>query len=196
MNIQGTYLHYSQIWLAFQQIQYQQQIYQLWYHQLYQLYLQYCQSNFLNPFVQSSFNLFYQFYFKVMLPQPPTPSPPPAVPTTPYISPLTELLPRQSKQLYVEPKENEKSFPNLMNIILKTSFEYQVMLSLPGNTTIKEMFERYMQKLNLPIEHLEKDLVFLFDGRKVDPFSNEPISSKFRNNIFIIVLDQGGIIGG
>ena len=108
---------------------------------------------------------------------------------------MKELLPRGDQTLKVETKSNEMLSPNLMNIAFKASSGLNVILNIPGNITVKELFERYMNKIQLPLIHLWNDLQFLYNGTKVDPFSMNYVGAVFKNNITITVFDQGGVIG-
>ena len=106
---------------------------------------------------------------------------------------MKEVLPRGDKTLYVEPED--KNAANLMNISFKASSGLNVMIPIAGNAPIKTLFQKYMDKLKLPYNYLGNELQFLYNGNKIDPFSNELVSKKFKNNIFITVFDQGGVIG-
>ena len=175
-NINPQYMNqnYLELWNTFQQLNahYLSQMQQLEIQRLYSNYQQYCQTYKLNPYLENSFQYFYQNY---------------------YNSGLKEVLPRGEKELYAGPPE--KTANNLMNIKIKSNTGFIVNLVIPGNMSLHELFKMYLDRLQLPHFHLENNLKFLYDGRLVDTFSNEPVSSKFRNNIVIIVFDQGGIIG-
>ena len=116
----------------------------------------------------------------------------------PYVhGELKEKLPRGEQTLYVKPDQNYNKNPSaFINISLKASSGLNVILAVPGNITIHEMFKKYMDRLGLPYNYLGKDLQFLYNGNKIDPFSNQTVSSKFTNGINITVFDQGGVIGG
>ena len=101
------------------------------------------------------------------------------------------LIPRNDSPYFISGNEGK-----MMNIILKSSSGIDVHLALPGNTTINGMFKKYLDRLKLPYSHLGKDLVFLYNGKKMDPFSQLTIFPTLKNNINIIVFDQGGVIGG
>ena len=101
------------------------------------------------------------------------------------------LIPRNDSPDFVTANEG-----NMMNIILKSTVGIDVHLALPGNTTINDMFKKYLDRLKLPYSHLGKDLIFLYNGKKIDPFSQLTIFPTLKNNINITVFDQGGVIGG
>ena len=103
---------------------------------------------------------------------------------------LSPVLPRKDTPDYVTANGS-----NMMNITIESSAHYVMHLVLPGNTTINGMFKKYLDRLSLPYSHLGKDLVFLYNGKKVDPFSQLTIFPTLKNNIVITVFDQGGVIG-
>ena len=101
------------------------------------------------------------------------------------------IIPRNDSPYFISGNEGK-----MMNIILKSNAGIDVHLALPGNTTINGMFKKYLDRLKLPYSHLGKDLVFLYNGKEMDPFSQLTIFPTLKNNINIIVFDQGGVIGG
>ena len=206
--------NYMQTWLNFQQ---QQQIMQ---QQQFMNYQQFCQIRGLNPNDQNSFYLFYQQNqinnfppnppMPLVQPPPPvhppvqphqpvqpsniSPNMPPNIPNEPYVhgGNLTPILPRTDQ--VIKPNNNEIK-PNMMNVTLKASSGLTVILAIPGNITVNEMFKRYMDRIGLPYSHLGTSLQFLYDGSKMNVFSNEPVSLALKNYASITVFDQGGVIG-
>ena len=174
MNNQMNNAHYLNIWNSFQNmnLHYQSQMQQVWIQKLYSDYLKYCQIYNKNQNDIQSFDSYYRDCINVK---------------------LREVIPRTDKQTYLQ--QSQQNGPNLMNITFKTNSGVNVNLTVPGNITVNELLKRYLDKLNIPYHHLIKDLIFLFNGSSIDPFSKGIISELFRNNIFITVLDQGGIIG-
>ena len=106
---------------------------------------------------------------------------------------MTEKIPRGDKTVYI--KSDNQNASNIINIALKASSGLNVILAVPSNLPIREFFKRYVEKLGLPYGYIGNDIQFLYNGTKVDPFSNEPVSSKFKNGINITVYDQAGVIG-
>ena len=100
---------------------------------------------------------------------------------------MKELIPRGEQTLKAETRHNEMFSPKIMNISFKTSSGLNVNLNVPENITVKELFERYMNKIQLPLIHLGKDLKFIYNETIVDPFSTDYVGKVFRNNIFIQV---------
>ena len=106
---------------------------------------------------------------------------------------MTEKIPRGDKTVYI--KSDNQNVSNIINIALKASSGLNVILAVPSNLPVREFFKRYVEKLGLPYGYIGNDIQFLYNGTKVDPFSNEPVSSKFKNGINITVYDQAGVIG-
>ena len=105
---------------------------------------------------------------------------------------LTPLLPRKSYNDNLIDNESNK----IMNIILTKPTGGRIILALPGNTTINDMFKKYLDKLNLPYSHLGQDLIFLHNGKQIDPFSQLTLFPTFKSNITITVLDREVVNGG
>ena len=105
---------------------------------------------------------------------------------------LTPLLPRKSYNDNLIDNESNK----IMNIMLTKPTGGRIILALPGNTTINDMFKKYLDKLQLPYNHLGKDLQFICNSKRVDPFSKSTIFSTFSDGILITVYKQGELLGG
>ena len=195
----------------------QQHQQQMW-NQYYQ-FISFCQQRNLNPNDPNALYLFYQQISGVNPnPQPPIPFgyPPkgpiynPQPPHNPvpsygntnvnvnannvYVNDtMVELIPRGDNTIkYVS---EDKNAPNLMNINFKASTGLNVIMTIPGNTTLKSLFEKYMDRLHLPQIYLGNEIQFLYSGMKVDPNSNELVCNKFKNGVTITVFDQGSVIG-
>ena len=186
-------------------------------NQYYQ-FISFCQQRNLNPNDQNALYLFFQQISGVNPnPQPPIPVgyPPqgpiynPQPPHNPYGNTnvknndnannvyvndtMKELIPRGDNTIkYVSENKNA---PNLMNINFKASTGLNVIMTIPGNTTLKSLFEKYMDKLHLPQIYLGNEIQFLYSGMKVDTNSNELVCNKFKNGVTITVFDQGSVIG-
>ena len=190
-------MNQQQTWLAFQQMMAQQQQNMMLQNQ-FQLYLQFCQINGLVVGHPNSFNLFFQQFLQqqTLLPSQIFPQPP--VQNNPNIynnnsNNLQELIPRSDQTLYVN--KSEASLPNKMNIAFKASSGLNVIINVDKNVTISDMFKQYMDRIGLSYKYLGNEIQFLHDGTRVDPFSNAPVYSKFKNNQSIVVYDQGSIVG-
>ena len=185
-------------------------------NQYYQ-FISFCQQRNLNPNDQNALYLFFQQISGVNPnPQPPMPvgfpphgpiynPQPPHNPVPSYSNnndnannvyvndTMKELIPRGDNTIkYVSENKNA---PNLMNINFKASTGLNVIMTIPGNTTLKSLFEKYMDRLHLPQIYLGNEIQFLYNGMKVDPNSNELVCNKFKNGADITVFDQGSVIG-
>ena len=106
---------------------------------------------------------------------------------------LKELLPREDKMEYERSIKgnNEK----LMNIAINATSGYKVMITASVDTTIEELLKIYVHKIKLPERVINNEIVFLFDGQKLDHTSQQEIGTAFKNTAIIIVVDIGEIIG-
>ena len=82
-----------------------------------------------------------------------------------------------------------------MNIAINATSGYKVMITASVNTTIEELLKIYVHKISLPESVINNEIVFLFDGQKLDHKSKEEIGSVFKDAAIIIVVDIGEIIG-
>ena len=191
-------MNQQQTWLAFQQMMAQQQQNMMLQNQ-FQLYLQFCQINGLVVGHPNSFNLFFQQFLQQQTFLPSQIFPQPPVQNNPNIynnnnsNNLQELIPRSDQTLYVN--KSEASLPNKMNIAFKASSGLNVIINVDKNVTISDMFKQYMDRIGLSYKYLGNEIQFLHDGTRIDPFSNDPVYSKFKNNQSIVVYDQGSIVG-
>ena len=83
-----------------------------------------------------------------------------------------------------------------MNNSIKLISLTTINLALPGNTTVNDMFKKFLDRLQLPYSHLGKKIKFIYNSRNVDPFSQMSIFSTFINNAKITAYEPGGVIGG
>ena len=111
----------------------------------------------------------------------------------PYIhgGELHELQPKQDKSIYINQNPSD-----IINIAFKAGSRYNdVILTIPGNITIREMFQIYLEKLGISQNSLQGTLQFLYNGAKIDTFSNDLVCNHFKNGINITVFDQSEVIG-
>ena len=111
----------------------------------------------------------------------------------PYIhgGDLHELKPKPDKSSYINQNPSD-----IINIAFKAGSRYNdVILTIPGNITIREMFQRYVEKLGISQNALQGTLQFLYNGAKIDTFSNDLVCNHFKNGINITVFDQSEVIG-
>ena len=83
---------------------------------------------------------------------------------------------------------------NIRNIRFDASTGIKVLIRLNRNATLEEAIKEFVRKLGLPERVIENDLIFLFNGSKIDVHSNESIS-KFQDFAAITVFDQNNVIG-
>ena len=201
------------MWNSFQQMLLQQQQQQMMLQNQYMLYQQFCMQNGLDPNNQNSFMLFYQNYMQANNPN--------FVPQSQfqqqqfqqqqfqqqqfqsqqqvpqgndiYCQNLTPLLPRDNTILY----SNKSQFnnPNMFNITFRASTGYTVVMTVAPNITLNQMFKQYLDKVGVNYNHLGNGILFLFNGLRLDPFSNKIVSAVFKNYANITVFDQAGVIG-
>ena len=138
-------------------------------------YKQFCENKGLNPNDPNSIMSFYHSAF--------------------YLNQPNEVISNKYNDIKAEEKSNKKFSINLMNIAFKSSTETDVILTFPINFTIKEMFERYMDRLRLPVSYINY-FIFISNGTKVDPFSTDYVETKFKNNDSITVFERDAVIGG
>ena len=101
---------------------------------------------------------------------------------------LTPIFPMKS---YTDNRINE-----IMSIGIKTTSGFHIFLSLPGNTTVNDMIKKYLDKLQLPYSLLGKKIKFIYNGNFIDPFSQLPIFSTFRDGSVITTFELRTTIGG
>ena len=83
------------------------------------------------------------------------------------------ILPTTDNLIHIE-EPNEESIE-----LTFIASGQKINLSVPGNYTIEEMVKSFMDKIGLPYNHLENDIIFNYNGEKVDPISQEKINTKF-----------------
>ena len=104
-----------------------------------------------------------------------------------------DLIPRMDKfrkaDFYKGINQKEK-----LNIVIQASTGMTVLLPSPPYISIAQLFKNYVKKINLPETVLEKSITFIFEANVVNPFDPSPISSKFKDNSRITVIDSQNII--
>ena len=104
-----------------------------------------------------------------------------------------ELLPRKDKTEYETVYKGNN--PNMINIALNASSGLKIMITTTVDTTIAELFKIYVKKVGLPESVINNEIVFLFDGEKLEA-NNRQIGYLFKDGAKILVIDVQGIIGG
>ena len=118
-------------------------------------------------------------------PNPPQPNP--------NNSELKELIPRNTPNF----SSNEALDPNqnIVNVTFKVSTGTQANIAVNGNITIEQLIKKYIHKLNLSENVIGKDIMFIFNGQKLDPHLKQDVNSTFGNGGLISVYDINNIIG-
>ena len=104
------------------------------------------------------------------------------------------LLPREDKTEYETNIKNNNN--NMINIALKATSGLKINVATSVNTTIEELLKIYVKKVQLPESVINDDIVFLFDGKRLEADSQIEVGNMFINGAIITVIDVGGIIGG
>ena len=167
---------YQQTWISFQQmLQNQQQIYQL------QLQIQNLTQQMQQMIFYPQFNMYQQFCI------------------------TRNLDPNDQNSFYLfyqqnfnetAPQPSDEKNKDTILISIRASTGSKVALILNKKISFSDMIRKYMDKIGIPFKHVEEeDIIFIYNGEKIDPFSEEPICSKFKTNIcYLTVYDKEGII--
>ena len=167
---------YQQTWISFQQmLQNQQQIYQL------QLQIQNLTQQMQQMIFYPQFNMYQQFCI------------------------TRNLDPNDQNSFYLFYQQNfNETAPQLsdeknkdkISIAFVATTGLRVVLILNKNITFSEMIRKYMDKIGIPFKHVEEDdLIFIYNGEKIDPFSEEPLSHIYKNDVgSLTVIDNKNII--
>ena len=107
-----------------------------------------------------------------------------------FPKPIQGVLPRNK----ITETLNMRDKKFITNNIFHANTGHKVIINVSSDTTIEELLKMYVKKIGLSIESVEKDIMFFFNGAKLDPKSKEKISlalfdfnkilvSDFKNNI-------------
>ena len=105
-----------------------------------------------------------------------------------------ELIPRGDKVIRDTSMNINSNNPNMLNVTFDASTGLKVMIAVPRNTTVKKLVEKYIERIGISKSHIGKDIIFLFNGGKMDPFSEDDLQ-KFPDLSIITVFDQNNVIG-
>ena len=84
----------------------------------------------------------------------------------------------------------------IINIFFEASTGSRAVINVSENTPIKEVLEKYAEKINLHKNYLGNKVIFLLFGKKIDPSSTAPIKSiNIKNGNSISVFDQQNVLG-
>ena len=167
---------YQQTWISFQQmLQNQQQIYQL------QLQIQNLTQQMQQMIFYPQFNMYQQFCI------------------------TRNLDPNDQNSFYLfyqqnfnetAPQPSDEKNKDTIRISITTISGSKVALILNKKISFSEMIRKYMDKIGIPFKHVEEgDLLFIYNGEKIDPFSEEPLSHIYKNDVgSLTVIDAKNII--
>ena len=107
-----------------------------------------------------------------------------------FPKPIQGVLPRNK----ITETLNMRDKKFITNNIFHANTGHKVIIKVSSDTTIEELLKMYVKKIGLSIESVEKDIMFFFNGAKLDPKSKEKIGlalfdfnnilvSDFKNNI-------------
>ena len=105
-----------------------------------------------------------------------------------------EIIPRTDKTLRADyyPISEKK-----INIVMAASSGLTVTMPTPINISIKQLLRNYIKKLGLGEDVLtKKGIIFLFNAHILYVYDERPISTIFKNDACITVVDAQGLIGG
>ena len=141
--------------------------------------------------VQMQTQVFQQFLMwrqsQIQTPTPPKPSP------TPFNSQNNNngALPRDK----ITDSMEVGSGGFIINVTMNASTGHKVVIKAGSETTIQELLECYMKRIGLSPDLVGKDIMFMYNGAKLEPNAQKKIGQEFRNAATITVYDLKGIIG-
>ena len=86
----------------------------------------------------------------------------------------------------------------IINVIFERTYGSVVVVPIGVNNTVREAAILFCKKLDIPISVIGGDLIFLFNGKRIDPFGEntlEEICFKLNQSIRITVIDSVNIHG-
>ena len=107
---------------------------------------------------------------------------------------LKEIIPRPD---VFQPNEDNTDFSQdvpIKNLVVEASTGLKLMIKAPVNTTIKDFLKMYVKKIGLNESIIDKGIVFLFAGKRMDSQSMQTIQS-FQEFAIITAFDQNNVIG-
>ena len=83
----------------------------------------------------------------------------------------------------------------IINVTMNASTGHKLVIKAGSDTTIDELLKCYMKRMGLSQESIGKDIMFMYNGAKLQPDDKQKICTMFRNAAAITVYDIKGIIG-
>ena len=85
---------------------------------------------------------------------------------------------------------------DMCNITFDASTGVKTIINAKKDEPFKEIFKKYMNKIGLPESYIGTQIVFLFNGKKLEGNSEEtPKKLKLQNMASVTVFDVGNVIG-
>jgi len=105
------------------------------------------------------------------------------------------ILPREKRT-----DQYNVNFPgthgNKINLFFQTPASFRVNLVVPEDAKMSDVLVQYVLKINLGPEVIDKDIYFLFGGRKLKKNERKTLQQLFiMDSSVIIVVDKSGILG-
>ena len=105
-----------------------------------------------------------------------------------------ELIPRNDQILKDNTLASANNNQPIINVTFDTSTGLRVLITAPRNTTIKNLIIQFIKRINISESHIGKDIIFLFNGEKMNPHSEKTLQD-FPFFAVITVFDQNNVIG-
>ena len=68
-------------------------------------------------------------------------------------------------------------------------------MKINQNKTRKDMMDAFANKIRVPKESIGKDIIFLYNGIKIDDMKNDSVERVLRDKTTITVFDVHNVIG-
>ena len=82
-----------------------------------------------------------------------------------------------------------------INIKFNCSSGFSINIKVSYLITVKELIKKFCRENELEEKYIDKEIIFLFNGNKIDPTSNDSLDKiKLKDNCNIIVLDEGNLL--
>ena len=105
-----------------------------------------------------------------------------------------ELIPRSDKVWKDSSLASANNDQPRINVTFDTSTGLKVIIFVTRNITIRELIKQFIKKIGISESHIGTNIIFLFNGEKMNPFSGDTLYS-FPDVSVITVVDQNNVIG-
>ena len=146
-------------------------------------------NGFANPMYMPN-NMVYNM--GVQMPNP-NPTPIPAQNPNQNEEQKNGILPRGN---YVNGDINATQGEDMINVTFDASTGVKTIVCVKRTAPFKEILKAYVKKIGLPENLIGTQIQFLFNGKKLEPDSEDtPISLKLKNMTSVTVFDVGNVLG-